>query len=81
VKRTRRDEPIGVTTHICMERTQGNSLCRYLYLKLEKCHVSLFIFYIFSSTKSENRFFPGLYGTGGKGKVARIGVGRLIQPK
>jgi hypothetical protein len=32
VKRTRRDEPIAVVTHICMETTQGNSL----YLKLAK---------------------------------------------
>jgi hypothetical protein len=36
VKRTGRDETIGVVIHICMETTQGNSLCRYLYLKLAK---------------------------------------------
>jgi hypothetical protein len=55
VKRTGGDEPTGAVTHICIEITQGNSLCSYLYLKLEKCHVSLFIFYVFSSTRSENR--------------------------
>jgi hypothetical protein len=31
--------------------TPGNSLCSYLYLKLEKHHVFYFIFYIFFSTK------------------------------
>jgi hypothetical protein len=53
VKKTGRDEPVGVVIHTCMETTQGNSLC--LYLKLAKHHVPLFIFYVFSSTKSENR--------------------------
>jgi hypothetical protein len=38
-----------------METTQGISLCSYLYLKLQKPHVSLFMFYVFSSTKSENK--------------------------
>jgi hypothetical protein len=35
------------------KKTQGNSLCDYLYLKLAKCSHS--VFYVFSSTKSENR--------------------------
>jgi hypothetical protein len=43
VKRTRRGESIGVIIHICMETTQGNSLCSYLYLKLAK--MSCFFFY------------------------------------
>jgi hypothetical protein len=51
VKRTGRDESIGAEIHICMETTQGNTLCRYLYLKLAKSPV----FYVFSSIKSENR--------------------------
>jgi hypothetical protein len=34
VKRISRDEPVGVVIYICMETTQGNSLCSYLYLKL-----------------------------------------------
>jgi hypothetical protein len=37
-----------------MEISQGNSLYRYLYLKQAKCHAFL-IFYLFSSTKLENR--------------------------
>jgi hypothetical protein len=54
VKRTGRGELIGAIIHICMGTTQGISLCSYLYLKLAKCHVSHFIFYVFSFTKSEN---------------------------
>jgi hypothetical protein len=33
---TGRDEPIGIVIHMCMEATQGISLCSYLYLKLAK---------------------------------------------
>jgi hypothetical protein len=44
---------VGVVIHICIETTQGNSLCSYLYLKLAK--TSHFSFDLFSSTKSENR--------------------------
>jgi hypothetical protein len=36
VKTSGRDEPIGAVIHICMERTQRNSPCSYLYLKLAK---------------------------------------------
>jgi hypothetical protein len=38
--------------HTYMEISQGKPLCNYLYLKL-KC--VLFIFSLFSPTKSENR--------------------------
>jgi hypothetical protein len=55
MKRTGRGESTGAVIHICMGTTQGNSLCSYLYLRLAKCHVSHFIFYIFSSTKLGNR--------------------------
>jgi hypothetical protein len=41
VKRTGRDKSIGAVIHVCMETTQGSSLCRYLYLKLEKHHILL----------------------------------------
>jgi hypothetical protein len=56
--------------------TEGNSLCSYLYLKLEKHNVSHFIFYVFSSTKSENRGTEqrGMVGTRGKGDVVGKGV-------
>jgi hypothetical protein len=44
VKKTDRNEPIGVEIHICMETTQGNSLCSHLYLKLAK--MPCFSFYL-----------------------------------
>jgi hypothetical protein len=47
VKRTGSSKSIGVVIHICIGTTQGNSLCGYLYIKLAKCHASLFIFCFF----------------------------------
>jgi hypothetical protein len=38
-----------------METTQGNSCVAIFISNYQKCHVSLFIFYVFSSIKSENR--------------------------
>jgi hypothetical protein len=55
VKRSGRDEPIWVVIYITMETTQGISLYSYPYLKLAKCHILLTTFYVFSSTKSENK--------------------------
>jgi hypothetical protein len=40
---------------MCIETTQGNSLCSYLYLKPAKNAIFLFLSFVFSSTKSENR--------------------------
>jgi hypothetical protein len=54
MKKIRGDKTIESITNICMEISQGNSLCSYLYLKLEKCHSFLFFFSLFSSTKLEN---------------------------
>jgi hypothetical protein len=51
MKKNRRDEPIGIIIHIYMEISQRKSLGSYLSLKQAKqCH-----FFLFSSTKSENR--------------------------
>jgi hypothetical protein len=36
VKRSGRDEPVQVVTHMCMEAMLKISLCSYLYLKLQK---------------------------------------------
>jgi hypothetical protein len=56
MKKIRGDKPIGVTIHIYMEISQGNSLCSYLYLKQAKISWFSFLsFLFFSSTKSENR--------------------------
>jgi hypothetical protein len=61
MKRTREDE------HICMETSQGNSLYSHINCKLDK--KSCFSFYLFYSTKSENRrpepFLPGRWGAVG----------------
>jgi hypothetical protein len=38
-----------------MEIAQGNSVCRYLYLKEAKMSFSHVVFSLLSSTKSENR--------------------------
>jgi hypothetical protein len=74
VKMTERDEPVGVVIHVCMEITQGNSLCSYLCLKLVK--KVMFLFVSFMSfllqnwrTGGQNRFCLGLgvVGTGGRG--------------
>jgi hypothetical protein len=64
MKKNRGHEPIGVIIHIYI----GNSLCSYLYLQ-QKCHI---FFFLFSSTKSENRrgeqVLPGLGGRGNSGR-------------
>jgi hypothetical protein len=54
-----------------MGTTQGNSLCSHLYLKLAKPHVAHFIFYVFSSTKSENRKVEQVWGGGSSGERSR----------
>jgi hypothetical protein len=55
VKRTDRDEPIGVEINTCMETTQESPYVAIFISNYQKRHVSLFIFYAFSSTKLENR--------------------------
>jgi hypothetical protein len=53
MKKIREDKPVGVITHICMELSQGNSLCSYLYLKQAK--ISCFSFYFFLLQNWRNR--------------------------
>jgi hypothetical protein len=43
----RGDKPVVGITHICMEISQGNSLCNYLYLKLAKMSCFPFYFFVF----------------------------------
>jgi hypothetical protein len=76
VKRIRGDEPIGVVIHVCVETSQGNSLCSYLYLKLVKMSFFLFIFYLFSSTKSENRRAEQVLP---RRRVGPTGSGEIVQ--
>jgi hypothetical protein len=55
VKRTGRGVSIGVVRHICMEATQGNFLCSYLFFKLAKMSCFSIYHYVFSSKNSWNR--------------------------
>jgi hypothetical protein len=79
VKRTGRDEPVGVVIHICMETTQGISLCSYLYLKVAKMPCfSFYLFFLLQNQRARrwNRFYRGGgFNTEGEGEVMRKGVG------
>jgi hypothetical protein len=68
-----RNEPIRVGIHICLETAQEISLDSYLYLKLAKHHVSLFIFYDFYPTKLETRWAEQVLpnGRGSSGTCVR----------
>jgi hypothetical protein len=68
VNRSGRDESMWVAIHMCMEAMLGISLYSYLHFKLAKCFVSLIIFYVFSSTKSEKKRVEQVHQ--GRGKVA-----------
>jgi hypothetical protein len=75
VKRTRREEP-----YIYAWKQHKESPCVTIFISnYQKGHVSLFLFYVFSSTKSENRkldrLFPGRGGNGGMEEVAGKKVG------
>jgi hypothetical protein len=66
------DETMWVVILMCIETTQGISLCSYPYLKLAKMPCFSIIFNVFSSTKSENKraeqVLPGGGGGGGRPK-------------
>jgi hypothetical protein len=81
MKKIRGDKLIGVIIHTYMEISQGNSLCNYLYLKLE-CHFFCFIFSHFFSYKIREqvcRTSPawegGEAGTSGRREVLGKGIG------
>jgi hypothetical protein len=78
VKRTRRNELTGVVVHICMEKSQGNSLHSYLYLTLAKApciSVYLLSFFFYKIRELADRTGPagvgkverGRWGMGGRG--------------
>jgi hypothetical protein len=71
VKRSGRDEPIGVVIHLCMEAMLGISLYTHVYLKLTKMLCLSYYLNVFSSTKLEKRaeqVLPGSEcGRGGRG--------------
>jgi hypothetical protein len=56
VKRTGRDEPVGVVIYTYAWKQHKETPCVAIFISnKQKHHVSLFILYAFSSTKSENR--------------------------
>jgi hypothetical protein len=67
--RSGRDELIWIEIHICMETTQGIALYIYPNLKLAKKLFFLlsYVFFLFSSTKSEKRAEQVLPGGRGEG--------------
>jgi hypothetical protein len=74
VKRTRRDESIRFATCLCIETTEGNSLCGYLYLKLAKMPIFSFYLLCFFSTKLESRREEQLLA--GRVALALLGKGQ-----
>jgi lactate dehydrogenase-like 2-hydroxyacid dehydrogenase len=64
----------GCNTYMHGNNTRKFSLCSHLYLKLAKTSCFLFNFYVFSSTKSENRKAEQvLQGSG----LGGLGTGRI----
>jgi hypothetical protein len=75
VRRTGRDEPVGVVIHICTKATQENSLCSYLYLKLAKTPCfSFYLLCIFFYKIREQEGRTGFYQE--SGRLALVGRGR-----
>jgi hypothetical protein len=77
VKRSGRDEPMWIVTHKCTETMLEISL----YLKLEKTLCFLVIFYVFSSTKLENKREKQVLTRSGGGDMAQIVCTHVINIK
>jgi hypothetical protein len=74
VKRTRY-EPIGIVIHICMQTSQGISLCSYRHFKLITTSCSSFYLLFLFSTKSENRRLEQVLWGGEFGTNRGVGKG------
>jgi hypothetical protein len=61
------EKSFGFIIHIDFEMYHGNTLCHTFISNKEKCHVFLFIFSLFSTTKLENRRAEQLLPCGGGG--------------
>jgi hypothetical protein len=78
MKKIRGDKPIWIIIHLYMKISQGNSFYSYLYPNKQK-----YYFFLFSSTKSENRRAEqacrgrGRAGISRRGKVVGKGVRRV----
>jgi hypothetical protein len=67
MRKIRGDKPIGVIVHIYIEVSQGNSLCRYLYLKQTKMSCfpfNLLSFAFYKVGEQEGGTGPGWQGRG-----------------
>jgi hypothetical protein len=75
MKRTGRDEPVGVVIHICMETAQGNSPSSYLYLKLTKmpCFSFYLLCFFFYKIREQEGRTCSAQGEGGR--LAPVGGG------
>jgi hypothetical protein len=85
VKRSGRDEPIGVETHMFMETTQGNSLYSYHYFKLAKmpCFSYYFLCFFFYKIGEQEGGTDSAWRRGGSREVGGIVAqgGRRRWPK
>jgi hypothetical protein len=79
MKRSGRDEPIWIVTHICMETTQGISLHSYLYLKLAKmpCFSYYFLFFFFNKIRE----LEGKIGSARRWRSGRGGLNNVYTCK
>jgi hypothetical protein len=56
MKRTGRVEPIGIVIYICIETTQGHSLCSYPFVKLANTPCfSVLGFFFYKIEEQESR--------------------------
>jgi hypothetical protein len=69
MKKIRGEKPIGVIYYKHMEISQGNSLCRYLYLKKQKCHFISFLSFLFFLQQNRPYLGRGRVGTSGRVEV------------
>jgi hypothetical protein len=79
MKNNRREEQIGVITHIYMEISQGNSLCSYLYFKQTKVSYFSFSFFLLQIREQKSGIGAAQGGVGiyERGEVARKGGRRV----
>jgi hypothetical protein len=74
MKKIKGDKSTEIIIHKCMEISQGNSLCSYLFLK--QARMSRFSFYLFSVFFYKIGEQEGGYGSCLGGRLAPIGVER-----
>jgi hypothetical protein len=71
VKRSGRDEPMGVVIHMCMEAMLGISLYSYLYLKRAK--MVCLSYYLLCFSLQQNQRTRGRWAEEGRGEEGEGG--------